>query len=100
MTTTQPAPLAIDDLYRINDALDRIAALDLGDRIAVQMSGAAEPEACTECGDVGDLVVHWGYSQACYEDWRCYAHLGRFLTMRLRHDQARPVVDIPAVIDA
>lgn len=99
MTTTQPAPaLALDDLHRINDTLDRIAALDLGDTVTVQISAAADLEPCTECGDPGDVTVHWGYAQACYRDWLCHSHLARFLTIHVRHDKARPVIDIPAAV--
>lgn len=99
MTTTAPAPLALDDLHRINDALDRVAALELGDRVTVQISGPAEPEPCVECADTdGDLVVHWGYAQACYPDWVCHGCLRRFLAIHVRHDKARPVVDIPAAL--
>lgn len=98
MTTTQPAPLPLDDLHRINDALDRIALTGLVEQVTVQITGPAEPEPCTECGDPGDLTVHWGYAQACYADWLCYSHLRRFLGIRVRHDKARPVVDIPAAV--
>lgn len=98
MTATTPA-FALDDLHRINDALDRVAALELGDRITVQISGAADTEPCVEdCGADGDLLVHWGYAQACYRDWLCTGCLRRFLTIHVRHDKARPVVDIPAVL--
>lgn len=89
--------LALDDLARINDALDRVRDLNLGDKITVQISGPAEPERCVEdCGADGDLLVHWGYAQACYADWLCLGCLRRFLAIHVRHDKARPVVDIPA----
>lgn len=102
MTTTQPAGLALDDPARLLETLDRVALTGLTDRITVQITGPASPEPCTECPDglPGDVVVHWGYARPCYTDWVCHAHLKWFLGVHVRHDRARPVVDIPAAVIA
>lgn len=107
MTTTQPTvdQFTADDMYRIEDLADRLAGALTDNEITVRIIGPADLDACTECSApdaaeriAGDVVVHYGHARPIYTAHVCASCLRRFLAIRARHDQARPVVDIPAAV--
>lgn len=105
-TAEHAAPdLTCDDIYRIEGLAHRLAGALADDEIRVRIVGAVDMQACEMCppdapGEriCGDVIVHYGHARPVYPAHVCAAHLGRFLAVRVRHDHARPRVDIPAVL--
>lgn len=103
------AGLTLDDLHRINDLADLLTGAIVDGDIRVRITpGSADDhlDPCVECEPdppsgirvPGDVVVHWGHARPVYADPVCRGHLRRFLRIHVRHDQAQPVVDIPAQV--